>query len=320
MKHLPTLKKPLLIALFLSISTFFVNCSQEDDINAQKLSISNFVQAQTNLTTLGIALERTNLLATLNGDTKYTLFAPTNEAFDSFLLDNGFANINAVPTTTLREILLNHVVTQVKTANDLPYTGYLKTLAVGNVSDNNLSLFINKTNGVVLNGISEVTAANNNVSNGIVHVVDAVIGLPTIVTHVSANPNFNSLSSLLTTTGQPDYLTTLSGSGSFTLFAPYNTALTALNNELPGGVAALTSAQLTKVLNYHVVSGNYLASDLSEGQVLSTLETPQSIKVLLSTGPKLKDANNRNCSIVITDIQCTNGVIHVLSQALRPTL
>lgn len=320
MKHLPTLKKPLLIALFLSISTFFVNCSQEDDINAQKLSISNFVQAQTNLTTLGIALERTNLLATLNGDTKYTLFAPTNEAFDSFLLDNGFANINAVPTTTLREILLNHVVTQVKTANDLPYTGYLKTLAVGNVSDNNLSLFINKTNGVVLNGISEVTAANNNVSNGIVHVVDAVIGLPTIVTHVSANPNFNSLSSLLTTTGQPDYLTTLSSSGSFTLFAPYNTALTALNNELPGGVAALTSAQLTKVLNYHVVSGNYLASDLSEGQVLSTLETPQSIKVLLSTGPKLKDANNRNCSIVITDIQCTNGVIHVLSQALRPTL
>lgn len=56
MKHLPTLKKPLLIALFLSISTFFVNCSQEDDINAQKLSISNFVQAQTNLTTLGIEL------------------------------------------------------------------------------------------------------------------------------------------------------------------------------------------------------------------------------------------------------------------------
>lgn len=220
----------------------------------------------------------------------------------------------------MREILLNHVVTQVKTANDLPYTGYLKTLAVGNVSDNNLSLFINKTNGVVLNGISEVTAANNNVSNGIVHVVDAVIGLPTIVTHVSANPNFNSLSSLLTTTGQPDYLTTLSGSGSFTLFAPYNTALTALNNELLGGVAALSSAQLTKILNYHVVSGNYLASDLSEGQVLSTLETPQSIKVLLSTGPKLKDANNRNCSIIITDIQCTNGVIHVLSQALRPTL
>ncbi|GAA4052434.1 fasciclin domain-containing protein [Flavobacterium chungnamense] len=305
---------------FYQFQLFFVNCSQEDDINAQKLSISNFVQAQTNLTTLGIALERTNLLATLNGDTKYTLFAPTNEAFDSFLLDNGFANINAVPTTTLREILLNHVVTQVKTANDLPYTGYLKTLAVGNVSDNNLSLFINKTNGVVLNGISEVTAANNNVSNGIVHVVDAVIGLPTIVTHVSANPNFNSLSSLLTTTGQPDYLTTLSGSGSFTLFAPYNTALTALNNELPGGVAALSSAQLTKILNYHVVSGNYLASDLSEGQVLSTLETPQSIKVLLSTGPKLKDANNRNCSIIITDIQCTNGVIHVLSQALRPNL
>lgn len=320
MKQLSVLKSTILIVLFLSISTFFVSCSQEDDINAKKISISGFVQSKSNLTTLRVALEKTNLLATLNGVTKYTLFAPTNEAFDAFLLANGFANINAVPTTTLREILLNHVVTQVKTANDLPFTGYLKTLAVGNVSDNNLSLFVNKTNGVVLNGISEVTAANNTVSNGIIHVVDTVIGLPTIVTHINANSNFNTLSSLLTTTGQPDYNTTLSGSGAFTLFAPYNTALTALNNELPGGVAALTSAQLTKVLNYHVVSGNYLASNLSEGQILSTLETPQSVRVLLSTGPKLKDANNINCSIIITDIQCTNGVIHVLSQALRPTL
>ena len=169
-RQLPILKSTILIVLFLSISTFFVSCSQEDDINAKKLSISGFVQDQSNLTTLGVALERTNLLATLNGDTKYTLFAPTNDAFDAFLLANGFANINAVPTTTLREILLNHVVTQVKTANDLPYTGYLKTLAVGNVSDNNLSLFINKTNGVVLNGTSEVTAANNNVSLSLIHI------------------------------------------------------------------------------------------------------------------------------------------------------
>jgi uncharacterized surface protein with fasciclin (FAS1) repeats len=96
--------------------------------------------------------------------------------------------------------------------------------------------------------------------------------------------------------------------------------LAALSNELSGGVASLTSAQLTTVLNYHVVSGNNLASDLSEGQILTTQATPQFVKVLLSTGPKLKDANNRNCSIIITDIQCTNGVIHVLSQALRPTL
>lgn len=320
MKHLTTFKNSLLVTFFVTISLLLISCSQEDDVNAKKTTISGFVQSQNNLSILGIALNRTNLLATLDGETKYTLFAPTNEAFNSFLSDNGFANINAVPTTLLREILLNHVITQVKSANDLPFSGYVKTLAVGNVSDNSLSLYVNKTDGVVLNGSSEVTVANYNVSNGLVHIVDAVIGLPTIMTHVNANPNFSSLSSLLTTTGQPNYTATLSGSGVFTLFAPFNTALEALDNELPGGVAALTSAQLTKVLNYHVANGNNLASGLSEGQILPTLETPQTVKVLLSTGPKLKDSNNRNCSIVITDIQCTNGVIHVLSQALKPTL
>ncbi len=320
MKQIFRFKKSILFLFIFGITSLVVSCDQEDNINAKKSTTSNYLKSKQNLSILVQALEATNLVETLNGDTKYTIFAPTNDAFNTFLSSNGFANLNAVPTATLKEILLNHVLIDIKTAENLPVVGYLKTLATSNVSTNKLSLYVNKTNGVVLNDVAEVTAADNYTSNGVVHVVDAVIGLPTIRTHLQANPQYSSLLNLLTTTGQPNYLATLSGTGSYTLFAPYNSAITALNNEVPGGVATLTSAQLTKVLNYHVVSGNNLAANLSEGQILTTLEAPQTVQVLLSGGPKLKDANNRNCNIIVTDIQCSNGVIHALSQALRPTL
>jgi uncharacterized surface protein with fasciclin (FAS1) repeats len=69
-----------------------------------------------------------------------------------------------------------------------------------------------------------------------------------------ANPNFTSLVGALTGAGQPDFVTILSGTGPFTVF-PTNAAFTALNTELaPGGIASVSAANLTKVLQYHVVS------------------------------------------------------------------
>jgi uncharacterized surface protein with fasciclin (FAS1) repeats len=113
----------------------------------------------------------------------------------------------------------------------------------------------------------------------------------------------------------------LSGTGPFTVFAPTNAAFTALNTELaPGGIAAVSAANLTKVLQYHVVSGNILAASLTEGQIVNTLQTPQKFTVLLSGGAKIKDVNNRISTIVATDVQCSNGVIHVLNKVLLPTL
>jgi uncharacterized surface protein with fasciclin (FAS1) repeats len=98
--------------------------------------------------------------------------------------------------------------------------------------------------------------------------------LPTIVTHALANPNFTSLVGALTGAGQPDFVTILSGTGPFTVFAPTNAAFTALNTELaPGGIASVSAANLTKVLQYHVVSGNILAATLTEGQIVTTLNT-----------------------------------------------
>jgi uncharacterized surface protein with fasciclin (FAS1) repeats len=69
----------------------------------------------------------------------------------------------------------------------------------------------------MLNGVATVTTADIIASNGVVYVVDKVIGLPTIVTHALANPNFTSLVGALTGAGQPDFVTILSGTGPFTV-------------------------------------------------------------------------------------------------------
>lgn len=182
-------------------------------------------------------------------------------------------------------------------------------------------MYVDLTSGVKLNGVSKVTIADVMATNGVVHVVDAVINLPTIVTHATANANFTSLVGALTKAGQPDFVSILSGTGPFTVFAPTNDAFTAFNTELaPGGIAGVSSANLTKVLQYHVVSGNILAASLTEGQMVSTLQTPQKFTVQLAGGAKIKDVNNRISTIVATDVQCSNGVIHVLNKVLLPTL
>ena len=213
-----------------------------------------------------------------------------------------------------------HVVSGSVKSTDLTTT-YIKTLAKGSASAANpLSMFVNTAGGkVMLNGVATVTNADIMASNGVIHLVDNVIGLPTIVTHATANPNFTALVGALTGADQPDFVTILSGTGPFTVFAPTNDAFTALNTELaPGGIASVSAANLTKVLQYHVVSGNILAASLTEGQVVPTLQTPQTFKVLLTGGAKIEDANARIATIIATDVQCSNGVIHVLDKVLLP--
>ena len=90
---------------------------------------------------------------------------------------------------------------------------------------------------------------------------------------------------------------------------------------IPPGIASVSAANLTKVLQYHVVSGNVLAASLTEGQIVTPILTPaQTFTIQLAGGAKIKDANDRISTIVATDVQCSNGVIHVLDKVLLPRL
>jgi uncharacterized surface protein with fasciclin (FAS1) repeats len=317
MKTLSRLKIAIAI---IALTSFTISCDNDDDMPVDN-TITGIAKTNSNLTILVQALVKADLAGTLQGTGPFTVFAPTDAAFTAFLKTTPYATLNDVPKDVLTQILLNHVVSGAIKSTDLS-TGYAKTSAKSAASGTNtMSLYVDLASGVKLNGVAKVTTADVMASNGVIHVVDAVINLPTIVTHATANANFTSLVGALTKAGQPDFVSIFSGTGPFTVFAPTNDAFTAFNTELaPGGIAGVSSANLTKVLQYHVVSGNILAASLTEGQMVSTLQTPQKFTVLLSGGAKIKDVNNRISTIVATDVQCSNGVIHVLNKVLLPTL
>ena len=315
---------------------FLTSCSSEDEVISlagKSTIVSIATTNQPNLTTFVSALNRfPDLVTTFNSPGNFTLFIPSNAAFTTFLASTPYATVNDVPLATLREIISNHVVagsyTSAPTTGTLMLsTGYLKTLARGNASNTNtLSIYINTNNsGVRLNGVSSVTTANILASNGIVHLVDAVIGLPTILTHASANSNLSTLATIIKSTSgsygnQSGVATVLSTNTSpLTVFAPTNDAFIAAFATGAWANGA-TPTQLTKVLQYHITAnGNILALDLQQNQIITMITTPTlNTTIDLLGGAKIRDTQNISAAISITDIQCTNGIIHAIDKVLRP--
>ena len=329
MKKLSLIRKFVFVAA-LAFVTY--SCSNEKvDTPKEEPSLEQAIENNENLSLFNEALKMTNMgdggKSSIDSQSKrsaFTFFAPTNQAFREFFAANGFTSLSQVPVSLLTNVLANHLVDGRKFAADFQ-TGYLKTSAKGTASSTNtLSLFVNTSEGVKLNGVSKVITPNIRFGRNVIHIVDKVIPLPTIVTHALANPNFSSLVGALTSPGQPDFVTVLSGNGKFTVFAPVNQAFTNLNTELaPGGIASVSAANLTKVLQYHVVgNANVLASTLVNNQIVTPILIPaQTFTILLpAPGPQIKDASNRISKIVATDVQCTNGVIHALDKVLLPVL
>lgn len=321
MKNLLKFKKVALLALFVTLG---ISCDNDDDTTTTPvadMTITGIAVENKDFSILVEALTKADLAKTLQGVGPYTVFAPTNAAFTAFLKTTPYTAIKDVPTATLTQILLNHVVSGTVKSTDLK-TGYIKTLAKGGASTTNtLSMFVNTALGVKLNGVSKVVTADVMASNGVIHIVDAVIGLPTIVDHAVANPSFTTLVAALTYNPASGFAGILSGTASspFTVFAPTNDAFGAFLTETGySGLAAIPANVLEKTLKYHVVTGaNVQSSQLSNDQVVSTF-SGQNVTVKF-TPTRLLDVSARNCNIIAVDVQCSNGIIHVLDKVLLPT-
>lgn len=305
------------------------SCSDDDNNNgaAEAKTIATLATETPDLSILVQALDRAGLVSTFDSAGDYTVFAPTNAAFQAFLTANGFASLDQVPLPLLTEVLKNHVLAEGLKSTELT-TNYYSTLAKGSASaTNNLSMFINLNSGVAINGGPTngganviLSAANIEASNGIIHVVDHVIGLPTVVNHALANPNFTSLVGALTSAGQPDFVSILSGTGPFTVFAPTNNAFADFATELAGLGLVPTAGQLTTVLQYHVVApANVLAGTIMNGMVVTPL-AGGSFTINTTGGAKITDQAGRVSNIIATDVQASNGVIHAIDKVLLANL
>ena len=286
-------------------------------------TIVDIASGAENLSILVSALEKSDLISTLSGQGPFTVLAPSNEAFNTFLNDNGFNNLEDVPVDILTNILLNHVVGGRLASTDLT-TGYATTFAISSASPASMSIFIDITNGVKFNGVSSVSTADISADNGIVHLVDAVIGLPDVVTFALADPTFSTLVAALTrddlTTDFVGVLSTATGTSPapFTVFAPTNDAFGSLLSELSiAGLADIDEPTLDAVLKNHVVAGaNVFDTDLTDDMTVSTLGGD--ITANVTGGATLTDSSGRVSDIIATNIQANNGIIHAINKVILP--
>ena len=326
MKNLLKLSK-LTFLLFVGFS--IQSCSDDDDDVTTPTGPSNIVEIAMDTPDLSnlvaaLSVADGNLVDVLSGG-EFTVLAPTNEAFETFLAANGFMSLSEVPTDVLSNILLNHVISGTVNSTNLvdAGSGYSTTNA-SNMDGDNLSLYFDTSSGVTFNGISSVVAADIVASNGIVHVVDEVIGLPTVVTFAVSNPALSTLVAAMTTEGlSVDIVSILSSSDEpspFTVFAPTNDAFGSLLAELElNALGDIPVDILEATLGTHVApEANVRSTDLVDGMSVNTISS--TITVSLSDGAKLIDSNGRESNIVAVDIQAYNGVVHVIDNVLLPQL
>ncbi|MEO0527908.1 MAG: fasciclin domain-containing protein, partial [Bacteroidota bacterium] len=306
------------VFMLFAMTSLVLSCSDDDDGGGLPdpiipgEDIVDLALGNADLNDLVVALQAADgdLVSVLRGDGPFTVFAPTNEAFDAFLTANGFANLEAVPTDVLSLILLNHVVAGENLSTSLS-TGYISSSSTAGVGGANLSLFIDTSSGVEINGVSSVTTADVNASNGVIHIVDAVIGLPNIVDHAVANPDLSDLVGALTADDNTTFTDLLSDADEdFTVLAPVNGAFAFFNNP--------NDNDINNVLSNHVIVGAAaLSTDLSTGYDLSTAGTNDdgdNLSLYVNTDDGV--VFNGNSTVIAADIVATNGIIHAVDAVI----
>lgn len=265
-------------------------------------TIADIAAADEDFSILVSAATRAGLVDALDAPGTFTVFAPTNAAFEASGLTQ--ADVDALSVAELTAILSYHaLVTEVPSSAIA--AGPVTTLA-------NLTLFLGTTGGVTVNGGNAITGGANVVtadveaSNGVIHVVDRVLLPPTIPQLAT----YGGLTSLVDAVTDAELADELSGAGPFTVFAPTNAAFAALP-------AVPTGDALVQVLLYHAVSGAVTSSAVpAVFGTLATNDYDDALSVLADSSDDV--VLNGTATVVIADLRATNGVVHVIDEVLLP--
>jgi uncharacterized surface protein with fasciclin (FAS1) repeats len=112
---------------------------------------------------------------------------------------------------------------------------------------------------------------------------------------------------------------TLRSDGPFTVFAPTDDAFAALPEGTVDTLLEDPSGDLTDILTYHVVEGEVLAADLSDGQEVTTVNGATfTVNVGDDGAVSLTDAAGNEVNVTAADVDASNGVIHVIDAVLMP--
>jgi len=317
----------LLLALLLSLSLvacgiFGDDDDDDDDNDSDQLTITETAADDDRFETLVTALQAAGLDDDLDGTGPFTVFAPTDDAFEALEAANPgtlTSLLDPLNQNVLIDILQFHVIQgNVSSNNAIALDGTSAEMLNGSllridVVDSSVVLSLNG------NREATVTITDIEASNGVIHVIDAVLdpndSVETIVQTAIDNGSFALLAAALT---QANLVTTLEGTGPFTVFAPTDAAFNAIGINSAADLPA--EPALTDLLTYHVYDGSVLAAaaialsgnnvSMLSGDLMSIdFDDPDLV---------LNQGGSREATVVTPNVLASNGVIHVIDTVLNP--
>jgi len=269
-------------------------------------SVFDIIANSPDHTNLEAAIIAAELDATLSGEGTFTVFAPTDDAF-SVIPPAVLDMLLADPTGDLTQILLYHVVGSTALSTALSTGMMIETLQGDEV-------MVTISDGVVKINDATVVIADLLASNGVVHVVDAVIqALPETVLEVVINSDsHNTLEAAVLAAGLDGALS--NPDASLTVFAPTDDAFSVIPPAVLDMLLADPTGDLTQILLYHVVGSTALSTDLSTGMMIETLQGDEVMVTITNGVVKINDA-----TVVVADILTYNGVVHVVDAVIENT-
>lgn len=256
--------------------------------------------------TLAAALEAADLVDALKSRGPFTVFAPTDEAFAK--LPEGTLETLLAPENKdqLISILTYHVVGSRVSASRVSKLNSAETLGGQRVA-------VRVENGNIKVDDATVVSADVRASNGVIHVIDEVL-LPEELNIVEIAQKAGTFNTLVAAVEAAGLAGALSSDGPFTVFAPTDEAFAALPE---GTVDELLAEEglgtLQRILQYHVVEGRVFADEALEERRARTLARERVAFSVRGGSLRVNDA-----AVVATDIDASNGVIHVIDQVLLP--
>lgn len=278
-----------------------------------------------------------------NASANLTVFAPTDAAFISFL--QGLAGapaglteataitfVGTLPATTVRDILFYHVLGSRVAASAVPENGAVATLLATGSTPIAGRVFARRSGTTVRINEATVTTADVQARNGIVHVIDDVLDVPTLSITSTAFEN-TQLDLLSAALNRANLESTFTGVGPWTVFAPTDAAFisflqeafptSGVSNEA-NALSFILSADpsvLAPILQAHVVSGNrvlFAADFPTTSTVLTTLNTARSVTaVRAGSNVTVIGAGATASTVVTANVLTTNGVVHVIDRVIR---
>ncbi|MCC5919938.1 MAG: fasciclin domain-containing protein [Cyclobacteriaceae bacterium] len=318
----------MLLAFAFAVS--FTACSDDDDVppvdnggDEATQSIVEIASETEDLSILVAALGQANLVDAVSGDGPFTVFAPTNSAFEALLASSDDWNaLGDIPDEVLSAVLQYHVVGALALSTDLSDGQEVSTL-----QGETITVSVSGGN-VTLNGSSSVVTADVRATNGVVHIIDEVLLPPSLspsTTVIDAAGEREDLSILRAALEALSLDVLLSNpENSYTaLFAPNNAAFEALFevvgvSGLDELVSTLGEDAVAAVLTYHAVAGApTLSSEFDANPFTLESQKPAGINTLW-VNPAIDGITVNGIDVIEADIDGGNGIIHIVESVLLP--